>query len=155
MSTLKHTQSLGTDHLTWRGGGYGFLFRSEKNFRTTQEFEYYFFCRAKCEFFFQILTLGWQKLWIRFFFFLTKIRIFFTATLGIRIFFLKKTITKLNGHSLSISFFCILFILHDYTIIHRQNILILLSKQTFCNTTLKFHSPRTASNGNHFYIPFV
>ena len=39
------------------------------------------------------------------FFSSTKIRIFFSATLGIRIFFQKKTITpplfKLNGHSLS------------------------------------------------------
>jgi hypothetical protein len=39
-----------------RGGGYGFLFRSEKKFRTTQELEYLFFCRAKREFFFQNLT---------------------------------------------------------------------------------------------------
>jgi hypothetical protein len=34
------------------GGGYGFLFRSEFFFRTTQELEYLFFCRAKCEIFF-------------------------------------------------------------------------------------------------------
>jgi hypothetical protein len=33
---------LGTDHLTWRGRGYGFLFRSEIFFRTTQELEYLF-----------------------------------------------------------------------------------------------------------------
>jgi hypothetical protein len=34
-------------------GGYGFLFRSEFFFRTTQELEYfYFFCRAKREIFF-------------------------------------------------------------------------------------------------------
>jgi hypothetical protein len=37
-----------------RGGGYGFLFRSEFFFRTTQELEYLFFCRAKREIFFQI-----------------------------------------------------------------------------------------------------
>jgi hypothetical protein len=43
---------------------------------------------------------------------------------------------------------------HVYTILHRQSTFN-LSKQTFCNTTLKFHSPRTVSNGNHFYIPFV
>jgi hypothetical protein len=30
-----------TDHLTWRGG-YGFLFRSEFFFRTTQELEFFF-----------------------------------------------------------------------------------------------------------------
>jgi hypothetical protein len=31
--------------LTWRGGGYGFLFRSEIFFRTTQESEYFFLSR--------------------------------------------------------------------------------------------------------------
>ena len=41
------------------GGGYGFLFRSEIFFRTTQEFEF-FFGRAKGEFFFQNLTLGYM-----------------------------------------------------------------------------------------------
>ena len=44
---------LGTDHLTWRGV-YGFLFRSEISFRTTQELEYFFFCRAKRNFFSRI-----------------------------------------------------------------------------------------------------
>ena len=39
------------------GGGYGFLFRSEFFFRTTQELEC-FFCRAKREFFFHNLTFG-------------------------------------------------------------------------------------------------
>ena len=34
------------------GRGYGFLIRSEKFFRTTQELEYLFFCHAKREFFF-------------------------------------------------------------------------------------------------------
>jgi hypothetical protein len=43
---------LGTDHLTWRRGGYGFLYRSEKKFRTTQELEYYFFLSRKVQFFF-------------------------------------------------------------------------------------------------------
>jgi hypothetical protein len=33
---------LGTDHLTCRGRGYGFLFRSELFFLTTQELEYIF-----------------------------------------------------------------------------------------------------------------
>jgi hypothetical protein len=50
---------LGTDHLTWRGG-YGFLFRSKKKFRTTQEFEYLFSCRAKREKIFHTLTLGYM-----------------------------------------------------------------------------------------------
>jgi hypothetical protein len=48
-----------------------------------------FFCRAKREFFFQNLTLGYMTKTLNqiFFFFSTKIRIFFSATLGIRIFF--------------------------------------------------------------------
>jgi hypothetical protein len=33
-----------------KGGGYGFLFRSEFFFRTTQELEYLFFCHAKHKF---------------------------------------------------------------------------------------------------------
>ena len=41
---------LGTDHLTWKGG-YGFLFRSEFFFRTTQELEY-FFVSGKARIFF-------------------------------------------------------------------------------------------------------
>jgi hypothetical protein len=45
---------LGTDHLTWRGGrgGYGFLFHSEKKFRTTQELEYLFFLSREAQIFF-------------------------------------------------------------------------------------------------------
>ena len=41
-------------------GGYGYLFRSEFFFRTTQELEYLFFCRAKREIFSQNLTLGYM-----------------------------------------------------------------------------------------------
>ena len=44
--------SLGTDHLTWRGGGYGFLFRSEYFFRTTKELEYFFFLSREAQIFF-------------------------------------------------------------------------------------------------------
>jgi hypothetical protein len=40
--------------------GYGFLLRSEFFFRTTRELEYLFFCRAKCEFFFQNSTIGYM-----------------------------------------------------------------------------------------------
>jgi hypothetical protein len=73
------------------GGGWGFLFRSEFFFRTTQELEY-LFCRAKREFFFQNLTLGYMTKTLNqiIFFSSTKIRIFFSATLGIRIFFFRK-----------------------------------------------------------------
>ena len=72
-----------------KGGGYGFLFRSEKIFRTTPELEYLFFCRTKREIFFQNLTLGCMTKTLNqiIFFSSTKIRIFFSATLGIRIFF--------------------------------------------------------------------
>ena len=71
------------------GGGYGFLFRSKFFFCTTQELEYLFFCRAKLKFFFQNLTLGYMTKTLNqiIFFSSTKIRIFFSATLGIRIFF--------------------------------------------------------------------
>ena len=40
--------------------GYGFLFRSEFIIRTTEELEYLFFCRAKREFFFQNVTVGYM-----------------------------------------------------------------------------------------------
>jgi len=43
-----------------QGGGYGFFVRSEKKFRTG-ELEYLFFCRAKRKFFFQNLTLSYDK----------------------------------------------------------------------------------------------
>ena len=41
-------------------GGYDLLFRSEFFFRTTQELEYLFFCRAKRNFFSQNSTLGYM-----------------------------------------------------------------------------------------------
>ena len=43
--TIRDDKPLGTDRLTCRGGagGYGFLFCSEKVFRTTRELEYLFF----------------------------------------------------------------------------------------------------------------
>jgi hypothetical protein len=67
----------------------------------------FFFCRAKREFFFQNLTLGYMKKTLNqiIFFPSTKIRIFFSATLGIRIFFLEKNHNppfKLNDRSPSL-----------------------------------------------------
>ena len=69
-------------------GGMVFLFRLEKCFRTTPELEYFFFCRVKREIFFQNITLGnMTKILNQIICFpSTKIRIFFSATLGIRIF---------------------------------------------------------------------
>ena len=67
----------------------------------------FFFGQHKSQniFFFQNLTLSYMTKALNqiIFFSSTKIRIFFSATLGIRIFFQKKTITpsfKLNGRSL-------------------------------------------------------
>ena len=69
------------------GGGYGLLFRSKNIFRTTQvRIYFYFFFRAKN------LTLGYMTKTLNqiIFFPSTKIRIFFSATLGIRTFFFRK-----------------------------------------------------------------
>ena len=73
-------------------GGYGFLFRSEIFFRTTQELEYLVFLSCKVRIFFPEFNI---RLYDKnsesdYFFFLHQIRIFFSATLGIRIFFLEK-----------------------------------------------------------------
>ena len=72
----------------------------------------YFFCRARREIFFQNLTLGYMTKTLNqtIFFSFTKIRIFFSTTLGIRIFFLEKNHNppspfKLNGRSLKCLFF--------------------------------------------------
>ena len=92
-----------------KGGGYGFLLRSEFFFPTTQELEYLFFLSCKAPKFFPEFNI---RLYDKnsesdyFFFSSTKIRIFFSATLGIRIFFLEKkhkppSPFKLNGRSLS------------------------------------------------------
>ena len=72
-------------NLKGSGGYVFFLLSSEFFFRTTQELEYFFFV-AQSEFFFQNLTLGYMTK-TNIFFSSTKIRIFFSATLGIRIFF--------------------------------------------------------------------
>jgi hypothetical protein len=75
------TISLGTDHLTWRGG-YGFLFRSEFFLPdNTRVRIFIFFVAQSAIFFLQNSTLGyWQKLSIRLLFFSsTIIRIFFSA----------------------------------------------------------------------------
>ena len=82
----------------------GFLFRSEIFFQTTQELEYLFILQRKARIFFPEFNISLYDKYSDFFFSSTKIRIFFSATLGIRIFFQKKNITplpfKLNGRSL-------------------------------------------------------
>ena len=80
----------GTDHLTCRGvWGLWFFVSFRIVFRTTRELEYYFFLSRKAQFFFQNSTLGYMTKALNhiIFFSSTKIRIFFSATLGIRIFF--------------------------------------------------------------------
>ena len=71
------------------GGGYGFMFRSEFFFRTTQELEYLFILWREARNFFPEfnIRLHDKNPESDFFFSSTKIRIFFSATLGIRIFF--------------------------------------------------------------------
>jgi hypothetical protein len=82
---------LGTDHLTWRGGeGIWFLVSFRIFFSDNTRVRIFIcFCRAKREFFFQNSTLGYMTNTLNqiIFFSSTKIRIFFSATLGIRIFF--------------------------------------------------------------------
>ena len=74
-----------------KGGGYGFLFGSEFFFRTTQELEYFFFLSRKARIFFPESNIRlYDKNSESYFFSSTTIRIFFSATLGIRIFFLEK-----------------------------------------------------------------
>ena len=79
-----------------------FLFRSEFFFRTRRELEYLFFLSH----FFQNSKLGYMTKTLNqiIFFSSTKIRIFFSATLGIKILFRKKNIPhtpfKLNGRPL-------------------------------------------------------
>jgi hypothetical protein len=68
-------------HLSFnlKGGGYGFLFRSEFFFRTTQEIEYLFYLSGKARIFF--LTLGYMTKTLNqiiFVFFHQKQNIFFS-----------------------------------------------------------------------------
>jgi hypothetical protein len=90
-----------------RGGVMVFCFVQKLFFGQHKSWNINFFCRAKREFFPQNLTLGYMTKTLEsdyYFFSSTKIRIFFSATLGIRIFFLEKNHTpplKLNGPSLN------------------------------------------------------
>jgi hypothetical protein len=67
-------------------GGYGFLFRSEFFFPDNTRVRIFIFLSHKAQFFFPEFNIIWQKS-DYFFFSSTKIRIFFSATLGIRISF--------------------------------------------------------------------
>ena len=75
-------------------GGYGFLLRSEFFFPTTRVRIYFFFCRAKREFFFQISTLRYMtKTLNQIFFFLHQNQNIFFSNIGNQNIFWKKTIT--------------------------------------------------------------
>ena len=84
------------------------MFRSEFFFRTTQELEYLFVLSRKARIFFSRIQHYMTKTLNQIIFFSsTKIRIFFSATLGISIFFLEKNHNppfKLNGRSLNAQF---------------------------------------------------
>ena len=74
------------------GGGYGFLFRSEFFFRTTQELEYLFFMSRKREIFFQNLILGYMTKTLNqiIFFFLYQNQNIFFSNIGNQNIFLEK-----------------------------------------------------------------
>jgi hypothetical protein len=76
-------------------GGYGYLFRSEKCFRTTRELEYLYFLSRKARIFFlefhiRIYDKNFES---DYFFFYTKIRILFFSNVGNQNNYKKKNIT--------------------------------------------------------------
>jgi hypothetical protein len=97
---------LGTDHLTCRGEGYGFLFRSELFFRTTRELEYLFFLsRIARNLFLEFnIRLYDKNSESDYFFFLHQNQNIFFSNIGNQNIFLEKKHTpppfKLNGRSL-------------------------------------------------------
>jgi hypothetical protein len=121
---------LGTDHLTWRGG-YGFLFRSEIFFRTTQELEYLFFL--------QNLTLGYMTKTLNhiIFFFLHQNQNIFFSNIGNQNICLEKNHNpplKLNGRSLN------LLLKGSDTLSVDQNIDIFIKVQNFILKSKRFTS---------------
>jgi hypothetical protein len=103
-----------------KGGVMVFWFVQKKNFGQHESWNINFFAAQSANFFFQNTTLGYMTKTLNqiIFFSSTKIRIFFSATLGIRIFFYRKTITppfKLNGRSLSCSICPLCVLLENLT----------------------------------------
>jgi hypothetical protein len=75
-----------------QGGGYGFLFRSEFFFRTTQELEYYFFLSRKAQIFFPKCNI-WlydKNSKLDYFFFLHQNQNIFFSNIGNQNIFLEK-----------------------------------------------------------------
>ena len=93
-----------------RGGGYGFLFRSEYFFRTIQELEYLFLLSRKAQIFFPKFNI---RLYDKnsesdYFFFLHQNQNIFFSNIGNQNIFLEKNHNplppfKLNGRSLILS----------------------------------------------------
>jgi hypothetical protein len=75
-------------NLKW--GGYGFLFRSEFFFRTTRELEYLFFLSRQVQNFIPEFNIRFYDKNSESDYFFFPPPKFFSATLGIRIFFLEK-----------------------------------------------------------------
>jgi hypothetical protein len=94
---------LGTDHLTCR---LWFFVSFRIFFRTTRELEHLFFLSRQARNCFPDFNISLYDKNSESDFSSTKIRIFFSATLGIRIFFLETPPWKLNGPSLIYFLFC-------------------------------------------------
>jgi hypothetical protein len=100
-------RKLGTDHLTCRGGLWFFVsFRIFFSDNTRVRI-FIYFCRVCANFFFQYSTLGYMTKTLNQIIFFPPPKseyLFFSATLGIRIFFFRKKTHnppfKLNGSSL-------------------------------------------------------
>ena len=71
---------LGTDHLTWRGGGVMVFCFVQNFFSDNTRVRIFFFCHTKCKFFFKNLTLGYMTKTLNhiFFFFHQNQNIFFS-----------------------------------------------------------------------------
>ena len=91
------------------GGCYGFLFRSEFFFRTTQELEYLFFLSCKAQIFYPEVNIRLydKNSESHYFFFLQQNQNIFFSNIGNQNIFLEKNHTppfKLNDRSLNVIF---------------------------------------------------
>ena len=89
---LKFSFHLGTDHLTWKGGGYGFLFRSEFFFRITRVRIFIYFVAQKARIFFPEFNISLydKNSESDYFFFLHQNQNIFFSNIGNQNIFLEK-----------------------------------------------------------------
>ena len=111
-----------------QGEGYGFLFRSENYFRTTQELEYLFFLLRKAQFFFPEFNIRLydKKSESDYFFFLHHNQNIFFSNIGNQNIFSEKNHNppfKLNGLSLSIIYYFKLRLFKKIVYLYYSNIL--------------------------------